>query len=338
MKKNYQILLCEMLYENERYISKPVCEIGSSSSSFPGQAYDIKMKHSIRGTRELTFNVPKYYFDIDLRKQVVNHIPELLVNKSSLEVIVEDKTYFMVVNTRTDEKDGKEQYFSFSCTDAFIEELSKNGYGLSFKESNGVGTIHELAEQIAEGTDWVYDKEKTGDVYETKTELKANTTTQQYEEVTIPVPTHPLEYVPELEQYVYRLDLAKEIEVKNVMNLSGQTIGIDYKNGSNNFMSSTLTPNTGRTVLIFSDNSYIQYYHYNDMVSIPGDITATRQREVERLEYVNSKKEVTTLMSAEIGCKQLNLACYSDVNSVSGTNQYRNLQRKSSLHSHKFLE
>ena len=149
------------------FLNTPVCEICSNTSKFEGRAYDIHLTHNINGTKELTFKLAKYYFDEQTGEKIRNFLPDMIANKSSIEVRVKNKTHFFVVNKREDTEEGENIVYSFSCGDAFIEELSKTGYGLIFSEETGLGNIHELAEKIVDGTDWKYDREKSDNVFET---------------------------------------------------------------------------------------------------------------------------------------------------------------------------
>ena len=194
--------------------SVPVLEIGSSSSDFAGQAFNIEFYSKIDGTHELSFELPQYYFDPNSGEMILNELIELLVNKCQIELRIEDKTYFMVINSRTDkEEKGQLISYSYTCNDAFIEELSKNGYGLVFSdevEGNGLGTIHELAEKIAEGSEWGYDAEKTGVLYEYKKELEYNIEQGRYDEIHTPIPVHKVSYIPELKRYCNELMVFKK--------------------------------------------------------------------------------------------------------------------------------
>lgn len=212
MKKNYQILLCEDFYDTstETFIDKRVCEIASSKSSFSGQAYNIEFYTKIDGTHELSFELPRYYLNEETGKKVSNELVELLVNKCKLELLLEGKSFFFVINERKDEHGDGVFSYSYSCTDAYIEELSKNGYGLVFSdevEGNGLGTIHQLAAEIAKDTDWEYKKENTGTLYEYTTELNYNIDQMRYDKVYKPIPVHPIKYIPEVERYCYELEV-----------------------------------------------------------------------------------------------------------------------------------
>lgn len=227
MKKKYQIFLCEDFFlasedtaefTNGLFVDKRVCEIASDTSEFQGQANNIKFYTKIDGTHELTFNLPRYYFNEETGKNEINQLVELVVNKSKLELIKEDsngelKSFFMVVNSKDDSNENGVLSYSYTCTDAFIEELSKNGYGLSFSDEvdgGGLGTIHELSNKITDNTDWTYRGDKTGPLYEYTTDLKYNVEQQRYDKVYKPVPVHPIKYIPELNRYCYELEILRK--------------------------------------------------------------------------------------------------------------------------------
>ena len=163
MKKDYKIFLCENKYELtekqelKSISNRRVCEIGSANSKTSGQAYDVTFKTNINGTHELSFSIPRYSFDEDTGFNSLNPLVELVVNKSYLELIFNEgleneKVYFFVVNEREDRDEDDVISYSYSCSDAYIEELSKTGYGLNFSnevDGNGFGTIHELAEPMS---------------------------------------------------------------------------------------------------------------------------------------------------------------------------------------------
>jgi Ca2+-binding EF-hand superfamily protein len=190
----------------------PVLELGSSTSNSTGQAFNIEFYSKIDGTHELTFELPQFYFDEEIGENVLNPLIEYVGNKCQLELHLDGKTYFMVVNSRTDEEKNDSISYRYECTDAFIEELSKSGYGIVFSdevEGNGLGTIHEFAQQVAAGTEWVYDKEKTGTLYEYEKELTWIAEQNRYDEVHKPVPVHKVKYIPELKRYCNELKYCK---------------------------------------------------------------------------------------------------------------------------------
>ena len=192
----------------QSFIDQIVCEIGSLDSASPQKAVEPIFYTKIDGTHELSFSLPRFYLDTETGEYKINELVELVTNKS--KIILKDldtvpiKEYHLFVNDRQDKDDGGSFTYIYTCNDAFIEELSKTGYGLTFTdEVNGIGfgTIHELAEKILEDTDWKYMKDKTGNLGEYKTDVEYKIEQQRYDTVQIPVPVHPVKYIPELERY-----------------------------------------------------------------------------------------------------------------------------------------
>lgn len=182
-----------------------VLEIGASTNLSSGRAYNIEFYTKIDGTHELTFELPQIYFDETVGDNVHNPLVDYIGNKAQLELEIEGKSYFMTLNIRTEEKQGGGTVtYRYECTDTFIEELSKNGYGIVFSddiEGNGLGTIHEFSNYVVAGTEWIYDEEKTGTLYEYEKGHKWDSDKQVYVEVRTPIPVHKVKYVPELKRY-----------------------------------------------------------------------------------------------------------------------------------------
>lgn len=202
-----------------------VCEIGSSSSNFSGKAKNPNFYTKIDGTHELSFSIPSQYLDENTGEIKDNELVRFVTNKSKIRLIknpgANQEIFHLVVNSKVDKDSDGVLSYEYTCTDSFIEELSKTGYSLSFGEEvgqGGLGTIHELAEQILDGTDWKYIKENTGTLYEYSTELKYNIDQQRYDTVYIPKPVHPVKFIPELKRYCNLLSV-KDTENEKVRNI-----------------------------------------------------------------------------------------------------------------------
>lgn len=203
-------------------VSFPVLELGSSTSESTGQAFNIEFYSKIDGTHELTFELPQFYFDENIGENIENPLVKYISNKCQLELHIDGETYFMVVNSRTDSEKGIGAIsYKYECTDAFIEELSKSGYGITFSddvEGNGFGTIHDFSEQVAQGTEWVYDRDKTGVLLEYERGLEWDIVNAQYKETRTPKPVHKVKYIPELGRYCNELKYLKKINNDNLNN------------------------------------------------------------------------------------------------------------------------
>ena len=213
MAKNYQILLCETYYDQDKkaFVDISSCELGSNSSLFRGQAYDIEFVTKIDGTHSLSFSLPRYYFDEEKGERVLNELVDFISNKTKIRLNKDDKIFYLVVNNMDIVEDNGVFSYKYSCSDSYIEELSKSGYGITFTDKDGLGTIHELAERIVKDYDWEYNAEKTGTLYEYTTDQVYNQEQQRYDTIYNPVPVHPVKYIPELDQYAYKMALTKPV-------------------------------------------------------------------------------------------------------------------------------
>lgn len=196
---------------------REVCEIGSSTSSFSGKAFNTVFYTKIDGTHELSFELPRYYLNEETGETISNELVEFVTNKNKLILkdIEENKEYHFVVNKKIDKEDNGIFSYSYTCTDAYIEELSKTGYGLTFTDEvdgNGLGTIHELAREVLKDSGWEYAEEKTGDLLEYSTDIQYNKEQRRYDTVYISQPVHPIEYVEEVGRYCNKLDVYRKVE------------------------------------------------------------------------------------------------------------------------------
>lgn len=236
MEKNYQIFLCQdRIVEDKVQENIRVCELGSNTSSHQGKAFNIEFYSKIDGTHDLSFELPEEYFDIDIGASVHNELVDYISAKCKVELYFpdKDKSYFFVINTHKDGDNGQIISHQYTCNDAYIEELSKTGYGINFKDEiggNGLGTIHELASKILEDSGWEYRADLTGMLYEYKTELEYDSEQKRYNTVEIPQPVLPIEFIPELDRYCYKLDryFARKVE-KGDLNKDGKVDDEDYR-------------------------------------------------------------------------------------------------------------
>ena len=217
-KKKYSIFLYESVYNENTQLfeDRIIAEIGSRDSSFEGKAYNVELTRNLDGTKTLNFELARYYFDVIKGIKIQNELVDLLVNKCKIQLDLEEhgemKSFFFSVNERKDvEEDGIFSY-SYSCNDLFIEELSKNGYGISFTEEDGLGNIHDLTKKVLKNSDWQYDEEKTGKLVEYTTDLKFNASQGRYDTVYNPIPTHPSKRIEEIEGYAYLANLTIQEE------------------------------------------------------------------------------------------------------------------------------
>lgn len=94
----------------------------------------------------------------------------LLVNERKVKVFWKDEWYDFVIKNCQEDSSGK--CITYTCTDVFINELSKNGFNIVLDDEleNNSGTVLELAQTVLDGTDWVLDTEGSDVVQQKKEE------------------------------------------------------------------------------------------------------------------------------------------------------------------------
>ena len=173
--KSYQISIWEdrliEIDENESYYEEvKIAEIGSDTMTSKNRVYSPVFKMNINGEKTLTFSLKYKYYDEMVGDFVVNPFTNYLVNERKVKLFYKNEWYDFVIKER--EEESEEYTFSYTCVDAFVQELAKNGYGITFSSdlNNNQGTILELAEETLKNTDWVVDKEKSDLLQQTLSE------------------------------------------------------------------------------------------------------------------------------------------------------------------------
>ena len=163
LKKPYQISIWEdELVESENgnyYREVKIADIGSNTMTSKNRVYSPVLTENMNGEQTLTFSLKYKYFDEVVGDFVVNPFVSFLVNERKVKLFYKDKWRDFVIKER--EEQSEEYTFSYTCTDASVQELSKNGYGITFDAElgNNQGTVVELGKQALEGTDWTIDEE-----------------------------------------------------------------------------------------------------------------------------------------------------------------------------------
>lgn len=171
MKKNkYEISLWEDILKEEvkdvngevtvpaHYEEEKICVIGSSSMTSPSRAVEPRLVQNVNGTNTLTFKLFYTYIDNETGEKVQNPYISLMVNERKVKCFWEDEWYDFVVKGIQEDSAGKS--ITYTCSDIFINELSKTGFNLEFNAdlNNNQGTAKELAAEVLKGTDWMIDE------------------------------------------------------------------------------------------------------------------------------------------------------------------------------------
>lgn len=173
-KRPYELSVwVERLNGSNSKIEEKGVIIGAHDMSYPGKATNIVLKREIKGTNTLTFQLPDRYFDSLKGDFVRNEFADLVAPETKLKLFYKDRWFEFFVKKVDDKKQFKSYMKSFTCTDAFIDELSRNGYGITYDTelNNNVEEIGVFTEETLEDSIWQYHPENNwGDFTEYKEE------------------------------------------------------------------------------------------------------------------------------------------------------------------------
>ena len=120
----------------------------------PYAAVNSSLETNVNGSVKLTFTMYYKVFDPDAGDFVINPLAAAVLNERKIKLHFRDKWYDMVIKNCVE--DSTAYSFTYTCSDIYINELSKNGFKveLDAELENNQGTVTKVAETILEGTDW----------------------------------------------------------------------------------------------------------------------------------------------------------------------------------------
>ena len=173
-KKPYKLSVWEDRWDTEKqcYTDVKIIDIASSEDKKPHQATSVVMSQNVNGTSTLSFTLYYRYKDPVTGKDIDNPFISLLTNERKIKInyakewdfalnrispsdnnwLFEWKDFFIKTAVESSDK----RSITYTCKDAFITELSKNGYAIELDSElmNNQGTVTELAETVLADTDW----------------------------------------------------------------------------------------------------------------------------------------------------------------------------------------
>lgn len=201
------------------YEERKITVIGSDSMTSPCRAYNPKLIENINGTNSFTFEMFYTYRENNGAEANVdqqNPFLNLLVNERKVKCKWKDKWYDFIIKKCQEDSSGKK--ITYTCQDLYINELSKNGFSLTFDNEleNNTGTAPELVKKVLKGTDWmlsenndIIQQEKEEPVYEVKLlqNLIANKDSSPKEtNVTIPKDATILIFYNQLQEVITKVN------------------------------------------------------------------------------------------------------------------------------------
>ena len=157
-KEQYELSVWnEQLIDGIKQESKGII-IGAHDMSYLGRATAIKLTKYVKGVNSLSFQMPTKYFDSEMGDFVKNEFIEDLYNERKLKLYYKNQWYEFYIKQIKEDKLHKAIMKTFTCTDSFIDELSRTGYEIEFAAelNNSVAELGEFTEEIVDGSIWDY--------------------------------------------------------------------------------------------------------------------------------------------------------------------------------------
>lgn len=147
--------------------------IGAHDMTHLGRATNVHFRKLLNGTHVLTFQMPIRFFNSEVGDYVQNELIENLFNEQKIKLKFKNQWYEMVVKSINEKKNFKSVMKDFTCSDGFIDELSRTGYDIYLdpEANNSVNEIHDFMDETLENSIWDYRPEwNWGDFTEYKEE------------------------------------------------------------------------------------------------------------------------------------------------------------------------
>lgn len=143
----------------QKKVEQKMAIIGAHDMGFQGKATKIKFTTKINGTHTLVFEMPDMFFDNKSGEFIHNELIDELFNECKIKFFYKKKWYEFYIKDIKDTKKFKSYIKTYTCTDSFIDELSRNGYGITFNEDlyNNVDEIGVFSKEVLDGSTWEYD-------------------------------------------------------------------------------------------------------------------------------------------------------------------------------------
>ena len=143
-----------------KFVENKLAVIGSDTMTGLNKVYNPVFNKKTNGEKTLTFSLKYKYFDpYSGNDDVINPFAALLTNERKVKLHYDNQWYEFIVKEHGETSEVYE--WTYTCDDAFVIELSKNGYNITFDQelNNNQGTARELVKETIKDTDW-----KLGDI------------------------------------------------------------------------------------------------------------------------------------------------------------------------------
>lgn len=170
LKKPYEISVWRDVPQSDgTFKEQKIAVIGSDVMTSQYRAASPKFTRKTNGARELSFTLYRRYKDSITGEEVINPFVNLVNNESKIKLKYDGEWYDFII--KDIQQTSSKRTITYTATDQWVNELSKNGYNLELATDlmNNTGTVNELASTILTDTGWTLGDSDSLTQYEEET-------------------------------------------------------------------------------------------------------------------------------------------------------------------------
>lgn len=161
LTKPYEISVWDDIWSSteHKFVEQRITVIGTNDMVSQNKVIEPILTRNINGVKKLSFKMYKKYIDSETGEEITNPFMRYLINERKVKLYYENKWYDFIIKRVVETSSN--YLYQFELEDALVQELSKNGFGVTFDPSmnNNYGTAKKLAEDTLKDTDWTVESE-----------------------------------------------------------------------------------------------------------------------------------------------------------------------------------
>lgn len=163
--KPYEISVWQDIWQGDKFCEQRLGIIGTNEMLYQGRAIEPNLVRNVNGTKKFSFKMYKHFIDTTTGEKVDNPFIEWLISERKVKLKYEkdedgnDIWYDFIIK---DVVENSSNYlYTYQLEDALVQELSKNGFGVTLDEQlrNNMGNVEHLAIETLKETDWTVESE-----------------------------------------------------------------------------------------------------------------------------------------------------------------------------------
>ena len=160
LTKDYEISVWEDEWSGTTgFTEKKLAVIGSNTMTSQARVFSPQLVKNTNGTKTLTFKLYKKFIDNVTGEKIQNPFYDYLIAERKVKLKYKGEWHDFLVKNITE--NSADYLYTYQMEDAFVHELSRNGYDVIFDEktNNNIGTARELGSAALQGTGWTVESD-----------------------------------------------------------------------------------------------------------------------------------------------------------------------------------